>query len=294
MTIRRMIALGWAIAVFALMSWCWYSYSGPYRWAAEWQLKQFGSYEVELTLVVPLLVLLIPAGFIGGWGRPKPRPVMTPEARVAAAKRNAGIAAALGLFAVLVGAAAGGVGYLRARMPPSYDNLVLNTGAEPAPSADLVVVTGTARTDMIVTLTETISGMTEKWSFVPLVGASWRSGDTVRFLLRTNQNAWIPPGGVGPGSTVHMLTPGSPPFRMTTEPSVLARNDVPGVVRTEYEKAHVALDPAAAVVRQGADEMLTPYWAVAFGGGLVGFILLLTGLIGALTARKAAGPSGRR
>jgi hypothetical protein len=287
MTTRRMIALGWTIAAFALMSWCWLTYSGPYRWAAEWQLKQFGSYEIKLALFVPLLILLIPAGFIGGWGPAAPRPVTTPEARVAGARRNAGIMAAIGLFAVLVGVAAGCVGYLRAAMPPGYGNLVLNTGAEAAPSADLVVVTGNARTDMIVTLTETSGGVAEKWSFVPLVGTAWRPGDTIRFLLRTNQTVWIPPGGVGPGSAPHMLTPGSPPFRITTEPSVLRQNDLPGVVRAEYEKARVTIDPAALVVRQGAEEMVTPYWAVAFGGGLVGLILLFAGLLGAVNARKA-------
>jgi hypothetical protein len=39
----------------------WYAYAGLYRLAAEWQLEQFGSYGLKLTLLFPLMVLLMPA-----------------------------------------------------------------------------------------------------------------------------------------------------------------------------------------------------------------------------------------
>ncbi len=50
------------------MLWCWMTYSGPYRWFAEWQMQNFGSYELKITLFGPLIILLIPVGFLAGWG----------------------------------------------------------------------------------------------------------------------------------------------------------------------------------------------------------------------------------
>jgi hypothetical protein len=47
--------------VVALTAYWWASYSGLYRWLAEWQLARSGSYEVQLTGVVTLLALLVPA-----------------------------------------------------------------------------------------------------------------------------------------------------------------------------------------------------------------------------------------
>jgi hypothetical protein len=287
MSQRRLFALLWTIGAFAAMGWFWYSFSGPYQWFAEWEMRQFGSYEVKLTLFIPLLILLIPAGFIGGWGPPAKRPG-APATRVANARRNARVMMAIGAAALLFGGLAGYLGYLKMNAPLSEARLVLNKGDEPAPVADLVTVTGVVRNDMIVTLTETSAGMTEKWTFVPLVGAAWKAGDPIRFILRTNQNAWIPSGGVGPGEMPHMIGPGNPAFRIITEPSVLARNGLPGVVRTEYEKVHVALDPAVVVVRQSAQEVFTTFLTAAFGGGLVGFILLLAGFLGFVNANKAA------
>jgi len=42
----------------------WYAYSGLYRLAAEWQLEHYGSYGLKLTLIVPLIVVLMPAAVL--------------------------------------------------------------------------------------------------------------------------------------------------------------------------------------------------------------------------------------
>jgi hypothetical protein len=151
-----------------------------------------------------------------------------------------------------------------------------------------VVVTGVARPDLIVGYQETAGGVTNHWSFVPLVATAWRPADPIRFLLRTNQTTWIPPPGAGGSPLPHMLLSGNPPFRMVTEPSVLALHDLPGAVRAEYEKAHIPLDPTIAVVEQSEGEVLTPYWIAAGLGGLVGICLLFAGLIGAVNGGRAA------
>ncbi len=183
---RRIFAIAWALGAFVLMLWSWATCTGPYRWAAEWQLEHFGSYTEKITLFGPLIVLLIPAGFIGGWVPMVPPAVTTPEQRVANARRNARIIALLGVVALLIGAAGGGLGYLKMRTPLTRAALVLTTGSETAPDADLVTVSGIARTDLIVGFVETTAGSSHHWTFVPIVAPAWRSGEPIRFLLRTN------------------------------------------------------------------------------------------------------------
>jgi hypothetical protein len=288
MSVRRSLAVIWTIGAFLLMLWSWAFYAGPFLWAAEWQLEHFGSYQVKITLLGPLIILLIPAGFLGGWGPLAPRRIINPAVRVANAKRNAGVVAVLGVTALAIGAVGGAIGYPRMRTPPTRADLVLTTGAEPAPAADLVKITGIARPDMIVGYQETIAGSTSSWSFVPLVAPVWRPGEPIRFLLKTNQTAWLPPAGSDGPFMPRMLRHGNPPFRMTTEPSVLEQHGLPGIVRAEYEKARIPLDPKFAVIEQSEGEVLAPYWMTAAAGGLVGLCLLLAGLLGAVNARRAA------
>jgi hypothetical protein len=286
-SVRRILAIIWSVGAFLMMLWGWIAFAGPYRWAAEWQVENFGSYQEKITLFGPLIVLLIPAGFLGGWGPPVSAPT-SPEVRTARARRTARIIALLGVVALVIGAVGGGLGYQRMQTPPSRAALVLSNGAELAPVADLVMVTGLARTDMIVGYQETIAGSTSHWRFVPLVAQGWRAGEAVRFVLRTNQTAWMPPPGMAGSPLPRMLQHDTPPFRMTTEPSVLRHHALPGIVRTEYEKAHVSLDPSLVVVEQSASEVYAPYWMTAAGGGIAGVCLLLGGLIGGINARKAA------
>ena len=132
MPARRLFAILWCLAALALMLWSWASWQGPFRWAAEWQVRPFGSYNEKLTLFVPLILLMLPAGFIGGWGPLVPPPA-THAARLASARRSVKVTAILGAVALLLGAVAGGLGYRRMQTPPMQATLVLTTGTEPAP-----------------------------------------------------------------------------------------------------------------------------------------------------------------
>jgi hypothetical protein len=288
MQTRRILAIFWTVGAFLLMLWCWTTYSGPYLWAAEWQMAHFGSYQVKLTLFGPLIVLLLPAGFLAGWGPLLPAVAMSPAAKRANARRNARVIALLGVAALAIGLAGGLLGYQRMRKPPTSAELRLTTGAEVTPHADLVTITAIARPDLSVGYEETVAGTASRWSFVPLVAPDWKPGQPVRFILRTNQTAWMPPAGADGPRMPRMLSRGNPPFQMTTAPSVLSRFTLPGVVKAEYEKARIPLDPSVAVVEQSAGEMYAPYWMTAAGGALVGLCLLLGGLIGLVNAGKVA------
>jgi hypothetical protein len=119
MPVRRVLAIVWTVGAFVLMLWCWATYTGPYRWAAEWQLEHFGSYGEKVTLFAPLIILLIPAGFLGGWGPLVPRRPVSRAEHMANATRNTRIVAAIGAVALLIGAAGGALGYHRMRTPPT-------------------------------------------------------------------------------------------------------------------------------------------------------------------------------
>ena len=54
----------YVVTVGAYVCYSWYSYTGLYRLAAEWQLEHFGAYWVKLTLMVPLFALLIPGAVL--------------------------------------------------------------------------------------------------------------------------------------------------------------------------------------------------------------------------------------
>ena len=86
-------------------------------------MQNFGSYELKLTLFAPLIILLIPVGFIAGWGPLARPPVRTPAARVANARSNARTIALLGLLALLIAAVGGGLGYLKMHTPLTHADL---------------------------------------------------------------------------------------------------------------------------------------------------------------------------
>ena len=88
--------------------------------------------------------------------------------------------------------------------------------------------------------------------------------------------------------TTRLLRRGNPPFRLVTQPSVLKRYALPGIVQTEYEKARVTLDPGLRVIEQSAGEVYAPYWMAAAGGAIAGISLLAGSVIIAASARRMA------
>ena len=54
-----------SLLILVVLAYWWYTYSGPYRWLAELQLHLFGSFDVVITLIVTLALLLIPMTLLG-------------------------------------------------------------------------------------------------------------------------------------------------------------------------------------------------------------------------------------
>jgi hypothetical protein len=252
----------------------WYAYTGLYRLAAEWQLEQYGSYRVKLTLLFPLMVLLIPAA------------VLVTLTGMQDQMRNAGsgagssaIFALLGVVALAVAAGAGWYGYVRSTETVDVESLDLSKGD--TPRSTHVTITGIARTEYIIEFGTKTSGTTMLDRYVPLTPASWRPGQPLVYFMKTNITAYMPPGG---GSML-MLSPRTPAFQMTTQPGVLVRDGLPGPVGEGYRKNNIAVASPPIVLNLSSGADVQPFFITAGVSGLLGFVMLVSAGAAALRQR---------
>ena len=54
-----------SLLILAVLAYWWYTYSGPYRWLAELQLHFFGSFDIVITLLATVALLLAPMTLLG-------------------------------------------------------------------------------------------------------------------------------------------------------------------------------------------------------------------------------------
>ena len=138
----------------------WYAYTGLYRLAAEWQLEQFGSYRVKLTLIFPLMVLLMPAAVLVTLTG------MQDQMRGAdAGAGSSAIFVLLGVVALAVAAGAGWYGYVRSMETVDVESLDLSKGD--TPRSTHVTITGIARTEYIIEFGKKTSGTTILDRYIP-------------------------------------------------------------------------------------------------------------------------------
>jgi hypothetical protein len=241
-----------------------YSYTGVYRWLAEWQLAEFNSYNLRFTIAGSILLPALPVCLIAeifgvpyrtGW-RPSAasgRRSTTPVAWMAA----------IGALALVMAAGSFALGYQKSTEAIVTDTVDLASGKPP--QSDHVRMTGTARTDLIVKFQDR-SGLRV---YVPLTPPNWKRSDPVVYFLLTNIDAYVMPGG-----QILSLDAKTPPFRMTQE-GALVPDDLPGPVAESYRKHNITLasPPMVLELSPGAD--LARYWVVAGVSGLVGLVFLL-------------------
>jgi hypothetical protein len=216
-----------------------YTYSGLYRWFAEWEIAHLGSYSLKLTffaaLLVPCIPLIVVARLFGVSRGQQPRAVSKP-------------ASPAGVFLVGLVALAAGAGLLwyangAASAPATTERFDLSK--DPAPKSSHVTISGIVHPEYIVTLEHKDSLFDSRPAqvqnidrYIPLTAPTWRKGDPLVYFMRTNIDAVVMPAG-----GVKMLSPSTPPFAMTTEPGVLVAGDMPGPVAEVYRKKGVALGP---------------------------------------------------
>jgi hypothetical protein len=263
----------YVVAVGAYVLYGWYSYTGLYRLAAEWQLEHYGAYSTKLTLIGPLLVLLIPGAVLA-----KLFGVQDQMRSAGSGAGSPGIFVVLGVVALAVAVGAGWYVYWKSTEKVDVESLDLAKGDTPRSAH--VVITGVARTEYIVEFETKTAGMTTLDRYVPLTPATWRQGQPLVYFMKTNTTAYMPPGG----GRVFVLSARTPPFQMTTEPGVLVPDGLPGPVGERYRKNNSALaaPPILLNLSSGAD--VQPFFVTAGVSGMLGFFMLVAA--GAMTLRQ--------
>jgi hypothetical protein len=264
------------IAAGAYTLYNWYSYTGLYRLAAEWQMEHYGSYSVKLALIVPLVVLMLPGAVLAK--------LFGVQDQVRSAGAGSGSPALfiwLAVVAVAVAVGAGWYGYAKAMETVDVENFDLSKGD--APRSTHVVITGVARTEYMIEFETKSAGTTTHDRYIPLTPAAWRPGQPLVYFLKTNATVYLRPGGGG------MLTfsPRTPPFQMTTEPGVLVRDGLPGPVSERLRKTNIAVasPPIVLDLSSGAD--VKPFFVTAGVSGLLGFCMLVAAGATAMRRRRS-------
>lgn len=255
----------------------WYAYAGVYRLAAEWQLENYGSYQVRLTLIVTILVLLSPAAVLVSLSG------MQDQLRTAGSGAGSSAIFALlgGVVALAVAAGAGWYGYAKSMETFDIEGLDLSKGD--TPRSTHVTITGIARTEYIVEFGTKSGSTTTLDRYIPLTPPTWRPGQPLVYFMKTNITAYMPPGG-----GMLMLSPRTPAFQMTTQPGVLVRDGLPGPVREHYRKNNLAVasPPIMLDLSSGAD--VKPFFVTAGVSGVLGFFMLVAAGAAALRQRRLA------
>jgi hypothetical protein len=170
-------------AAGAYIFYSWYSYTGLYRLAAEWQLEHYGSFSVKLSLIVPLLILIIPGAVLARlFG-------VQDQLRAAGSGGGSpGMFALLGVVALAVAAGAGWFGYEKTTETVEVESLDLSKND--TPRSTHVAITGVADTEYTIEFETKSAGRTTVDRYIPLTPAAWRRGEPLVYFLKTNATVY--------------------------------------------------------------------------------------------------------
>jgi hypothetical protein len=264
-------------AAVAYIGYSWYTYSGLFRLAVEWQLANFQSYSLKMTLLALTVALIAPVAIVA---RLKGGPDLPTETtRLTQALKAPSAAALLGLVVLAAGVGAGWLGYQKSQEIITYESVDLSAGQ--TPTSNHVVLTGTAHTEYLLQFETKRRGTTTVENYFPLASSTWRRGEPFVYFVKTKSTAYLPQGG---GQPV-IFSGRTPPFRMTTEKALLVRNGLPGPVGEAFRKSIAVADPPIVLdLNPNADSEM--YWIGAIIGGFLGFGLLLTAAVLASRRRR--------
>lgn len=264
-------------AAVAYIGYSWYTYSGLFRLAVEWQLAMFESYSLKMTLLAVTVALIAPIAIVA---RLKGGPDLPNETeRLAQAVKAPATAALLGLVLLAAAACAGWLGYHKAQETITYESVDLSAGQ--TPSSNHAVLTGIAHTEYLVQLESKRRGSTTIDYYFPLASSAWRRGEPLVYFVKTNTTAYLPKGG----GQIVMFSGRTPPFQMTTEKALLVRNGLPGPVGEAFRKS-VTVAEAPIVLDMNPNADVEMYWIAAIASALLGVGLLLTAAVMAVRRRR--------
>jgi hypothetical protein len=253
----------------------WYSYTGLYRLAAEWQMRTFGSYSAKLTLLLPVLVLLIAGAVVA-----KLLGLEVNTRSAATFNASPRVVLVVGLVLVAMAAGAGWYGYRKASANVPFEGFDLANSK--MPPSNHVVMSGVAHTEYQVEFQTKSGGLTSLDRYIPITATNWRRGDPLVYFMKTNATAYLPPEG----GKFFEFSQRTPPFAMTTQPGVLIENNLPGPVAEVYRKHNVAVAPVPILLDLDTSADAKPYFLTAGVSGIGGFICLLTAAMMAIRHRR--------
>jgi hypothetical protein len=249
---RAFVEQALAVVLMAVAGYCWWTYSGPYRWAAELQMKLFGSYfpmiSALIVVVVPLLVIRLALY----------RTLAPHPSDAASAGKVHPLALGLG---GLVLAGMGGIAWWDgSRMTLAPTTALAMEGGE-APPSRWLRIEGEPQEDWAVTYGE----KHRQDAFVPFVSPGWTPERPVAVVVK-----------VGRGRSL-----GNGPVQ-----GVVSRAGLPGPVRVVFEEGGLPLDRRHLVIELGGDPDKEKVFGAIFGG--IGALLVVIALIAQL---RSAGSS---
>jgi hypothetical protein len=285
--VNQAVIIVYFACVFGYPMYGWITYSGLYRWLAEFEMAHFGGYYAGYTFIAAFFALLFGGMLVAVAAERALRLVRGAPAKIAAprapapnvAKPQIGTRGLLivALVGIVVGTVAGLIGYRKSQETYAFEPLNLADGIQPRSSH--VELTGTAAPSMQVQFIEKTTGETRTTVFIPLLPPQWHQGVPIVYFLRPHSGYYVGPNGTFP------LSEESRAFHIQQQ-GVLMRNDMPGVVTTAYEKRGIKLGTPPIVLDTDTRADIDVYWIIAIMAGLMGLILLLSVSMLRIRARR--------
>jgi hypothetical protein len=258
--------------------WAW-TYTGIYRWLAELQLKMMHSYEVQITFILTLTIVLGPLFLISEVIRrstaaptgqstgvaDKPNESDTPPNRIMIALTAGGTVGLVGLGFVAVG----GYQYRQGMTAGNIfhaDVSAYETGQ--APARLYVSVTGQSLRDATEILKDSDSAT--KY-FMPLVSADWDPGKPIGLFLETSS-----PNMMASNALQRAQPDGN--ARSEVWEGMIDTTGLPGLVRTHFENEHAIFAAGYRVLSVGETpqkQMDKARVLIYIGGGVFIFGMLM-------------------
>lgn len=275
-SVRLIVSGLWVALVAGYWGWAAITYSGLYRWLAEWQVAHMGGYYERGTAILPALLMSGPALVY------LRRRAENAQAEAAAQlgaevaegrrlRRSVWGTAAFGLAAILVG---GGAFLLSQSVPdgsgPATPFDAATLGSAPLPS-DLVAIRGDVDSNASVALTETRSGSSRGVVYAGFhpEGENAKEAPVRLFIERST------------GSGAPTMSQGFLP----EQTGFLVENGLPDAAVRDLEARGIRLASPHYVLRTSAGARRDTYYVVAAVAGFLGFVCLLVAGIMAIQGR---------
>lgn len=266
----------WVAVVIAYMAWGTFTYSGLYRWLAEWQVEQWGGYYQKWTAALPGIAMALPAlAWLGHRSRMKrAQEATSPVAQARTAKRTAWITLAAGLLCLAVG---GGAWALSQNVPDGSEAATpfdaARLGSGPLPT-NKVRIRGTVDPEGSSSVERT-GGTSDRVTYY----AGFRpENDAKDVPLRL----FIERNTPGPEALTSLQA------FLPEQTGYLVENGVPELALRDLRARGIRVADPHWLLRTSNGSLREPYYVVAGVGGMLGLICLLVGLIAFFQARRRA------